>query len=116
MRLPVRVRRQAEFVLAKFCRERIPRAMSAQVRLEYDVHGLTAVLVARRPTWPSQTLDEEWLRIPIARFRYSVDPSRWTLDWPDSDDRWHRYQFTGAKTLAGLLRAVDSDPTGIFWG
>src|SRR5438445_2923384 len=29
-----------------------------------------------------------------------VDSPRWTLDWPDSDDRWHRYQFTGAKTLA----------------
>jgi len=50
MRLPVRVRRQAEFVLAKFCRERIPRAMSAQVRLEYDVHGLTAVLVEPLPS------------------------------------------------------------------
>ena len=41
---------------------------------------------------------------------------RWTLDWPDRDDRWHRYEFTGAKTLAGLLREVDRDPTGIFWG
>ncbi len=116
MRLPVRVRTQAEFVLAKFCREHIPRAMSDQVRLEYEIHGLTAILVERRPAWPSQMLDPEWLRIPIARFRYSVDSSRWTLDWPDRDDRWHRYQFTGAKTLAGLLRAVDRDPTGIFWG
>ena len=60
MRLPVRVRTQAEFMLAKFCSEHIPPAMSNQVRLEYEVHGLTAMLVERRPTWPSQTLDEEW--------------------------------------------------------
>ncbi|TMG63359.1 MAG: DUF3024 domain-containing protein [Chloroflexi bacterium] len=116
MRLPVRVRTQAEFVLAKFCREQIAPAVADQVRLEYEVHGLTAILVERRPPWPSQTPDEEWQRIPIARFRFTVDSARWTLDWPDRDDRWHRYEFTGAKTLAGLLREVDRDPTGIFWG
>jgi hypothetical protein len=116
MRLPLRVRTQAELVLAKYCREHIPPAMSDQVRLEYEVRGLTAILVERRPPWPSQTPDEEWLRIPIARLPYAVDSARRSLDWPDSDDRWHRYQFTGATTLAGLLREVDRDPTGIFWG
>lgn len=93
MRLPMRVRKQAEFALAKFCRERVPPAMSDQVRLEYEVHGLTAILIESRPPWPSQRPDKEWLRIPIARFRFTVDSGRWTLDWPDSDDRWHRYQW-----------------------
>ena len=73
MRLPVRVRTQAEFVLAKFCCEQIAPAVADQVRLEYEVHGLTAILVERRPPWPSQTPDEEWQRIPIARFRFTVD-------------------------------------------
>jgi len=93
MRLPVRVRTQAEFVLAKFCREQIAPSVADQVRLEYEVHGLTAILVERRPPWPSQTPDEEWQRIPIARFRFTVDSARWTLDWPDRDDRWHRCEI-----------------------
>jgi Protein of unknown function (DUF3024) len=116
MRLPVRVRAHTELILARFCRERVPSAMSGQVRLEYEIHGHQVILVERRPPWQSQTPDEEWLRTPVARFRFVNDPAGWTLDWPDRDDKWHRYQFTSAKTLAGLLREVDRDPTGIFWG
>jgi hypothetical protein len=76
MRLPVRVRTQAELALAKFCDEHIPPAREDQVRLEYEIHRLTAILVERRPPWPSQTPDDEWLRIPIARFRFTVDSER----------------------------------------
>src|SRR2546425_698822 len=47
MRLPVRVRTQAEFVLAKFCREQIAPAVADQVRLEYEVHGLTAIVCTK---------------------------------------------------------------------
>ena len=109
MRLPVRVRTQAEFVLAKFCREQIAPSVADQVRLEYEVHGLTAILVERRPPWPSQTPDEEWQRIPIARFRFTVDSARWTLDWPDRDDRWaslriHRCQNAGRPVARGGSR------------
>lgn len=116
MRLPVKERTQAEFALAKFCQQRITPAMRAQVRLEYAIRGLAAILVERRPPWPSPTPDEEWLRILVARFRFAAKTATWTLDWRDSDERWHPYAFTRAKTLVGLLREVDRDPTGIFWG
>ena len=90
--------------------------MVDQVRLEYEIHGITAFLFERRRPWPLQRSDEEWSKTAIARFRFAANSARWTLDWPDSNSRWHRYELTGAGTLDDLLSEVGRDPTGIFWG
>ena len=116
MPLSERVRSQAESTLAKFCQNHTPQAMVDQVRLEYEIHGFTAFLFERRRPWPLQRSNDEWSKNAVARFRFAANTAKWTLDWPDSNSRWHRYEFTSAATLAGLLREVDRDPTGIFLG
>jgi hypothetical protein len=41
----------------------------------------------------------------------------WELYCLHRDLRWHSYQrMPRAKSFDRLLREVDADPTGIFWG
>jgi len=41
----------------------------------------------------------------------------WRLYWADRNSRWHEYVEAGPTyELEDLLREVDEDPTGIFWG
>src|SRR5437773_12310001 len=85
MRLPVRVRTQAEFVLAKFCREQIARSVADQVRLESEVPCLTAIRVSRRPAWRSQAAAAEWESAPTARFPVTGVAEKPTRELPAHD-------------------------------
>lgn len=41
----------------------------------------------------------------------------WTLWWADRNERWDRYwDMDPTPDVDELLREIDEDPTGIFWG
>lgn len=48
MPLSARERSQAELALGKLCQKHVPPAMVGQVRLEYEIDGITAILFERR--------------------------------------------------------------------
>ena len=55
--------------------------------------------------------------MPIAQFRYSVDHDAWSLYYADRNDKWHLYvDCDPAADLEPLIREVNEDPTGIFFG
>ena len=58
-----------------------------------------------------------WVGIPIAQFRFNPKNSKWTLYCADRNSRWHEYNdLDPDQEFETLLREVDADPTGIFWG
>jgi len=49
--------------------------------------------------------------------RYDEKTGEWTLYYADRNDRWHEYwDIESTKSIDKLLKEIDEDPTGIFWG
>ncbi len=114
MALPPLVRQLVDSKLTKYCKNKIPPKLRDKIRLSYKVWGNNVTLIESRPYWfdPSK-----WSELKVAQFRYDPDKKHWTLYWADRNDRWHVYwDVEPAKDIEELLREVDEDPTGIFWG
>ena len=84
------------------------------VDLYFTVRGRTVTLIEERPTfWDA----DEWTDTPVAQLRYDSREGRWTLFCADAHARWHPYPGAeSSKDIDELLREIDADPTGIFWG
>jgi hypothetical protein len=53
----------------------------------------------------------------VAQFRFDAKGNTWTLYCVDRSERWQIYfDLEPSPKLDDLLREVDEDPTGIFWG
>ena len=49
--------------------------------------------------------------------RFDPATRLWTLYWPDRNTRWHVYEDAEpTDDVEWLLREIDLDPSGIFWG
>lgn len=54
---------------------------------------------------------------PRAQMRFDGRTALWTLHWPDRNGRWHVYpDARPSGELDRLLREIDLDPRGAFWG
>lgn len=113
MALPENVRREVEPIIGQYCANRIPEHARHQVKMSFDFRGDAVTLVEERPHWQNP---DQWTRTPIAQFRYDSRTERWSLFCSDRNSRWHNYQARPTKDIRLLLREVDADPTGIFWG
>ena len=107
-------RDRVERRLREYCEERIPERVRHQLRLSYKIRGNYVTLVEERPGIMDR---EKWVDIVVAQFRFNPEDSMWRLYWADRNSRWHEYlEVFPTDDLEDLLREVDEDPTGIFWG
>jgi DUF3024 family protein len=114
--LPADVRQAAVSQVERYCDERVPAELRAQVRLEHGVRGNAITIVERRPPW-SELVGPEWTTTHIAQLRYDERDRCWSLYCRDSRERWWLYDDAEpAADVRSLLAAIDDDPTGIFWG
>ena len=114
MALPVLTRALVEAKLKNYCERRIPAHVSSSVRLTFNIRGNSVTLNEERPrfNYPSS-----WTATPVAQFRFNPETSAWTLYCADRNSRWHPYSESDpAPQLETLLKSVDEDVTGIFWG
>ena len=76
--------------------------------------GNNVTLFEDRPVW---RMPDEWTDGKAAQFRYDPASERWTLYWSDRHGRWLLYSpKRPAGDIATLIREVDEDPAGAFWG
>ena len=114
MALPALTRTQIETKLKKYCETRIPAHAKSSVRLTFTVRGNSVTLTEERPLF---TDPSEWVGIPVAQFRFNPKTSKWTLYCAYRGSRWHEYTESNPdEKFETLLREVDDDETGIFWG
>ena len=60
---------------------------------------------------------KEWTSMAIAQIRYDNETGRWTLYCADRNDKWHEYMnIEPTKYIEEILKEINEDPTGIFWG
>ncbi|MGH3917811.1 MAG: DUF3024 domain-containing protein [Pseudonocardiaceae bacterium] len=100
----------------RWCAGRVPERARHQVRVDRDVALRHLTIVECRAPW-RQDDDNEWIRFPIARLRYTKVSKTWELYWRDRNLRFHTYNRIGpSANIDELLAEIDRDPTGIFWG
>lgn len=114
MPIPAPARSSAEDAISEFCTGRVRPGLQHLLEITYRFEGNSVYLVERRPSYRRTG---PWTEMDIAKFRYIVRRGEWILHWSDRNQRWHRYEGRRpARRLQTLLREVDADPTGIFWG
>jgi len=114
MALPDLVRLTVEKKLADYCRSKVPPAVSDKLRLDFRIRGESVTLYESRPFYADP---KRWIDAAIAQFQYDLAAGTWTLYWPDRNARWHRFaDFEPTLNFERLLKTVDDDPTGVFWG
>jgi hypothetical protein len=114
--LPELVELAAVRQLERFCDSRVPEHARDEVRLEFVVRRNSITLVERRAPWHPD-YGTEWSSLKIAQLRYDAKARAWSLYCRDRNERWFPYTEAHAHgDVAPLLEAVDTDPTGIFWG
>jgi hypothetical protein len=113
MPIPELERTRVSRALEKF-RSRVPEAIRPKLTYEYRFQGNAVVLVERRPDFEDRTRHTE---LAVAKFVYSPTVGGWSLKWSDRDGRWHAYEgFENVPHFRVLLREIEADPTGIFFG
>jgi hypothetical protein len=100
----------------RWCDQRVPAHLRDQIRVECDLAPRHLTIVECRPPWHKDA-GAEWTRFPVARLRYTKATGRWSLYWRDRNLRFHLYDRLAASPhVDEILREIDRDPTGIFWG
>lgn len=106
--------KQVEKILDAFCDRRVPIHVRDKVQLKYSFRANTVSLYEERPVWNDPTRKTEGM---VAQFRFDVQSRMWTLYFRDRNSHWHEYErIPPSRSFDDLLKEVDQDPTGIFWG
>lgn len=114
MPLPELTKAAVSKKLSQFCNDRVPPHIRDKVRLDFEFRGNNVTLLEIRPVWndPSQ-----FTHMPVAQLRFENDDLKWTLYCCDRNSKWHIYKNVKATTnIDTLIKEIDADPTGIFWG
>ena len=107
------LRTVVEMQLADYCDRRVPVHLRDRVRMTFRIHGNYVTLFEERRLPDSET---RWARYRIAQFRYDEDTSMWSVYWENGADRWERYDAPPSRSLKDLLKVVDANPRGCFFG
>lgn len=100
-------------LLAKFC-ERVPVAARSELAYVYRFERNAVLLYECRPLFNDRSKQVE---LTVAKFVYSPRIGGWSLRWSDRNEKWHRYEgFENVSHFRDVLREVEADPTGIFFG
>jgi hypothetical protein len=100
--------------IRKYCQAQVPAHLRDQVRIEATVRGNSVTIFDCRPLWNANLT--EWSKVRVVQLRYSASTHDWSLYWADRSGRWHRYDDLRPGRIDQVLREIESDPTGIFWG
>ena len=116
MALPEKIKTHAIEAFDEFC-EQVPDRIKHQIKRSYSLRGNDVTLFQERYI----ERHNQWIKMPIAKFKYDEKSDRWSLWWTDSHDKWIDYyqEIKGEKNngiLGTLIDEVEKDTMGIFWG
>ncbi len=114
MALSELTKRQVDKALAAYCKAKVPAYLKDEVRVDFKYRGNSVTLFEERPAFDRP---DTWVDIIVAQFRFDPKPMKWTLYCADRNSKWHLYdEIEPSNKIEDLLKEVDQDPTGIFWG
>ncbi|MGZ8422146.1 MAG: DUF3024 domain-containing protein [Nitrospira sp.] len=106
--------KRIEKTVGQLCLRRSPVHLLPQLRLEYRVKGHEVLIVERRPRWDKP---EEWGESVIAKLKFVRTVQQWQLYWQRANLKWYGYEpYFSSQDVADLVREIDTDPHGCFFG
>lgn len=103
-----------EKIMTNYCSTKIPKEFQNQIRLSYKIRGNNITIIESRPYFQDNSI---WTDMKIAQIRFRNEDKSYTLYCLDRNERYHLYELiNSSKDLNELLKEIDDDPTGIFWG
>lgn len=103
-----------ETKLTEYCERRIPIDIRHQVNLVFKIARDKVTLIETRPYHRDSSI---WTENPVAQFRFENASNQWALHCMDRNSRWHLYDLIKPSAdFDDMLKALDEDRTGIFWG
>jgi hypothetical protein len=100
-------------VVGEFCRKRVPPHMKSKIDFVYEVVGQTVVIYEKRPHWQEAG---RVTRSHVAKFSYTRSSNIWRLYWMRGNGKLLLYEGGESRDLAVLMRMVDEDRHGCFFG
>ena len=106
--------RMIDRTVGGLCRRRSPVQFKDQLRFVYKTEGHSVFVFEERPYWRNPS---EWIRMGVARFRFTRSRDTWTLYWMRHNGKWHAYDPETRKgDLSTLVKIMDEDKYGAFFG
>ncbi|WP_041531413.1 DUF3024 domain-containing protein [Syntrophotalea carbinolica] len=106
--------KRIEKLFGDFCDKRVPGHWRDKIRVEFRVRGDSVELFESRPLHNDP---DSWISTRIARFKKSARNGLWNLYCAGRDAQWQRYAAsTPQRDIEALLRIVEQDTIGAFWG
>ena len=103
-----------DLFVGKLCKRRSPLHLSDKIRTTYEIKNHDVIVYEERPRLQHP---DEWSKLECAKFKYDRTNKKWKLYWMRKDLKWHLYDTeTGRTDLETLVRVVDTDPYGAFFG
>jgi hypothetical protein len=107
-------KRLVETKLTEYCERRIPIDIRNQVNLTLKIMRDKVTLIETRPYFNDPSI---WTENPVAQFRFDNETNKRTLYCIDRNSHWHLYDLIKPSAdFDDMLKALDEDRTGIFWG
>jgi hypothetical protein len=114
MAIPDQQRASATKQLTAYCAPHPRPEVRRVLRYGFEFGTSHVVLFEERPHFERP---REWTRLEIAKFRWVETRHEWQLYCQFRDLKWCAYRpRPSARAFATLLKEVEADPTGIFWG
>jgi len=114
MPLPEFLKALVKSKLTAYCEAKVPLTVRHQVKLAFKFKGNTVELYEQRVAYNDTSI---WIDCPVAKFRFSPTSQDWTLYYRDRNQHWHLFdEVEPDKSFEKILKEVDKDRTGIFWG
>jgi hypothetical protein len=107
--------KRIEKLVGKFVESRRPGpSIRDKVDICFRITGQSFGIFEIRPRWDKPDIKIE---IPVAKATYVKTTKIWKLYWKRADMKWHRYKpFGDSKSLDEVLKEIDQDEHGCFWG
>ena len=110
MPLPEIEKHRVDKLISKYCVDRIPPHSRDQIKLIYKINRNKVILYEARPYFDDPT---KWREMPVAQFEYCMTTKSWSLF---GYNRNSKRLPCSTGTLDKLIKDLDKDQTGIFWG
>ncbi len=102
-------------LVGEFCHRRSPKRVNDRVRLSYTIAKHEVVIFEERRSFRDAA--GEWISLEIAKLKYVRVRNEWKLYWKRASGKWWLYEpHSSSKTLSAMIKEIDVDSNGCFFG
>ena len=107
--------KRIESTLAAYLQKRRPPVhIRPELDLGFRIAGHSVEIFEIRPAWrrPTEIIEE-----PVAKATFVKTREVWKVFWQRADLKWHSYApVPTVGSIEKVLKLLDEDPHGCFWG